>query len=180
MTIFISYARADECWVHNRLIPILDAAGGKVLVDKERFKPGRKLIDEMNGTQDMASRHLLVLTKAFHRSDYCKHEMKRAIEDDPDFKDGKVLPVKRDAAPMPATLKGRAKLGDSTLYVDLQDDSDADQWNKLIENAGRRLALSGTDAPTWLTALDRAQIHLERGESVNLVFGDKVLCQTFS
>lgn len=77
-------------------MPILRAAGcAEVLIDRERFHAGRGVRGQMDATQDKAEVHLLVLTPDYLASDYCRHEMDRALSSDPDFQRGKLLPVKR-------------------------------------------------------------------------------------
>ena len=81
-----------------------------------------------------------------------------------------MLPVRLDTAPLPPELTGTAGLGTGPICVDLQNRGDAAAWALLLKTG--RLALPGTDAAAWLTALDRADRHLSRGESVNLVVRD--------
>ena len=52
------------------------------------------------------------------------------------------------------------------LYVNLQDDSNTDQWSLLLQSCEGNL---GAPAPHWLDALHQTCRFLERGESVNLV-----------
>jgi hypothetical protein len=49
----------------------------------------------MDAVQDQADYHVLVLSKEYLASDYCKHEMDRAIDKDPHFKLGKYLRFSR-------------------------------------------------------------------------------------
>jgi hypothetical protein len=168
MSLFVSYShRRSKEWVHSRLIPVLRAAGGIVLVDIDHFKAGQTVIGQMDKLQSTASRHLLVITADYVTSAYCRHEMEQAIKSDPGFADGKVLPILRDGTPLPAELVGAGGLGSAPLYVDLHDDKSADAWELLLKSCSSRL--SGADAPAWLRTLDQTETHLERGESVNLV-----------
>ena len=146
---------------------MLRASGATVLVDIDHFKAGQTVKGQMDGLQDSADQHVLVLTNDYLASPYCRHEMAKAIAADPGFAMGKVLPNRRDDKPWPSDLAGISGLGSEPLYIDLQNDTDGDQWDLLIRSAD--LNLPGTDAPTWLRALDQTATHLERGESVNLV-----------
>jgi hypothetical protein len=171
MSFFVSYSHKQFDWVHSRLIPVLRAAGGTVLVDVDHFKAGRTVIGQMDNLQGAASRHLLVITSDYLASDYCLHEMDQAIKTDPGFSASKVLPVKRDDTPLPPKLAGAVGLGSDPFYVDLCDDKKSAAWELLLKSCSLRL--KGTKAPAWLRALDQAQFHLERGESVNLVVRNK-------
>jgi hypothetical protein len=171
MRIFVSYSHKQFDWVHSRLIPVLSAAGGTVLVDKDRFKAGKTVIGQMDALQSTAEHHVLVITADYVASAYCRHEMEQAIKSDPHFADGEVLPVLLDATPLPPELGGAGGLGSVPLYVDLHDDKSADAWALLLKSCS--LTLPGIDAPTWLRTLDQTRTHLERGESVNLVIRNR-------
>ena len=93
--------------------------------------------------------------------------MDQAIKSDPSFAASKVVPVRLDSTPLPSELSGTGGFGSGPIYVDLQDDKNAASWELLLKSS--KLRLPGTDAPTWLSALDQTKTHLERGESVNLV-----------
>lgn len=164
---FVSYCHRQSNWVHQRLIPVLRASGATVSVDIDHFEAGQTVIGQMDGLQDSADRHILVLTKDYVGSPYCQHELAKAIEADPGFATCKVLPIRLDDTPTPPDLAGMSGLGSEPLYINLQADTERAPWDLLIKSAG--LDLPGTDAPTWLRALDQTATHLERGESVNLV-----------
>ena len=167
MSIFVSYSHKQSEWVHSRLIPVLRATGGEVLVDIDHFKAGQTVIGQMDKLQGAASRHLLLISTDYMASAYCGHEMDQAIKTDPGFTDGKVLPVMLDSTPLPPALAGSSGLGSGPIYIELCDDKIAAAWALLLKSCS--LNLPGTGAPTWLSALDQTKIHLERGESVNLV-----------
>jgi hypothetical protein len=166
MSLFVSYSHKQSEWVHSRLILVLRAAGGNVLVDIDHFKAGQRVIGQMDALQGAASRHVLVITADYVTSRYCRHEMKQAIKSDPGFADGKVLPILQDGTPLPPELKGAGGLGSGPVYVDYFKDKDA-PWALLLKSCS--LALRGVAAPSWLRALDQTRTHLERNESVNLV-----------
>lgn len=94
--VFISYRHSDSEWVLNRLTPCLEAGGVEVLVDYKRFQAGIAVIGQMDITQDQADVHVLVITKQYLESAYCRHEMNRAIALDPAFQHGIVVPLRRD------------------------------------------------------------------------------------
>jgi len=167
MTIFISYSHKDGEWVHNYLLPVLRAATADVLIDIERFTAGKAVRGQLDDAQDRAKFQILVVTKSYLESDYCRHEMNRAIAGDPGFSKGKVLPIRRDSVDLPDCLVPNSKLGSEPIYVDLRSHKDIAPWKLLLGSCG--LALPGTDAPSWFRTLDQTKKHLERGESVNLV-----------
>jgi hypothetical protein len=109
--------------------------------------------------QDKAERHVLVLSADYLASDMCRHEMERALKRDPVFADGAVVSLRRDDAAVPATIR-------PSLYVDLRDDTRADQWDLLLKACAARL---GATAPDWLAAHDDIARFLGNNRSVNLV-----------
>jgi hypothetical protein len=166
MSIFVSYSHKQSEWVHQRLIPVLRAAGGDVLVDTD-FKAGQTVIGQMDKLQSGAGHHVLVITAEYVASPYCRHEMEQAIKSDPGFAHGKVLPISQDGTPLPPELSGAGGLGSEPIHVDLCDDKKDDGWALLLKSCS--LTLRGAAAPNWLRALDQTRTHLERNESVNLV-----------
>jgi len=131
------------------------------LVDRERFRVGKPIEAQMDATQDQAEQHVLVLSPGYNESSYCTREMNRAIDTDPDFTRGAVLPVMRVDCEVPTPLK-RPNL----LYVDLRDDHRTTPWNDLLAACDADL---GCDAPQWLDVRDEVRRKLAAGRSVNLV-----------
>jgi len=97
-------------------MPILRAAGAKVLVDFEHFDAGRKVVGQMDDLQKNSDRHLLIITKNYLESEYCRHEMMTAILTDPDFSKGKVLPVLLDGSHLPSELSGSSNTSSEIIY----------------------------------------------------------------
>ncbi len=178
MKVFVSYSHRQGEWVRDALVPVLRASGSDILIDWERFKAGFAVVGQMDGTQDNADRHVLLITGDYLASKYCVHEMDRAIRLDPGFTNGKVIPVRLDGATLPAKI---AK--PNPLYIDLRDHDAGAQWQLLIRQSGGDLRMQ---APSWLAALDKAKRHLERSECVNLQVSGEVdwrawlreLCET--
>ena len=178
MKVFVSYSHRQGEWVRAALVPVLRASGSDVLIDWERFKAGFAVVGQMDGTQDKADRHLLVITGDYLASKYCVHEMDRAVRLDPGFTNGKVIPVRLDGANLPARITRP-----NPVYVDLRDGDAGDQWELHIQQCGGELRMQ---APAWLAALDKAKRHLERNECVNLQISGEVdwrawlhqLCET--
>lgn len=153
--VFVSYNHQQGEWVWDRLVPCLRAGGLDVRIDRERFVAGKGVVGQMDATQDGADVSLLVLTPSYLASDYCCHEMERALAQDG------ALPVLREPCSLPDSIKDP-----NLLYVDLREDGLAEPWELLFRSLGMDL---GTDAPKWLQARDRVRRWLQRGDSVNLV-----------
>lgn len=161
--VFISYDHNQVEWVEKRLVPSLEAGGADILIDYREFAAGRAVIGQMDSTQDKADVHILVLTDDYLTSEYCQHEMNRAIKLDPDFQKGIVLPVMRSNCHLPDSMHG----ANMPIYVDLQNDTDAvAHWDKLMNACETNLGATVSD---WLKARDEIQMYIERGVSVNLV-----------
>lgn len=158
--VFVSYSHRQGEWVWDRLVPVLKAGGAEPLVDRERFRLGRALFDQMDALQDEADIHLLCLSEEYLASAACRHEMERAIALDPDRK-GIVIPVKLAPVDLPDGLAAG-----NPLYADLRDDSNAGTWDLVL---GACEADLGTTAPQWLEARDETRRFLTRGDSVSLV-----------
>lgn len=159
--VFVSYSHKQGDWVWDRLVPCLKSGGAEVKIDHKRFRLGLALFSQMDALQDEAEASLLVLSPAYLASTACLHEMERAVALDPAFTLGKVIPVVREACTLPAALATP-----NPLYADLQDDSNAATWDRLLQAAGADL---GAAVPDWLAARDEVRRLLERGQSVNIL-----------
>src|SRR5262245_28753509 len=106
--VFISYSHAQGQWVIDRLVPCLRAGGAEVLIDQERFTAGKAVVGQMDAVQDHAEMNLLVFSPQYLQSDYCLHEMDKAVSRDPQFHTGSVVPVKRVACDLPDSFKAKA------------------------------------------------------------------------
>lgn len=163
LKVFMSYSHAQGEWVHGRLAPCLRAAGAEVLLDVDRFRLGQAVVGQMDALQDAADRHILVLSPEYLGSDYCLHEMKRALKADAKLDRGLVLPLLRVDCSLPKPFNG----WNPPLYARFQDDSQVEPWRKLFE-ACKAEGL-GAAAPDWLRARDEVARKLARDESVNLI-----------
>ena len=159
--VFVSYNWTQRDWVWDRLVPVLEAAGIEVLIDKDRFKAGRGLIGQMDALQDEADRQVLCLSADYLKSTNCRHEMKRALASDPLFSRDIIIPIRLDSEPLPAVIRKP-----NPLYIDFQDDSDPAKWHRLLTDCGGSLGIA---APAWLKARDLAVHHLQRGELVYML-----------
>jgi hypothetical protein len=161
LPVFVSYSRHQSEWVWERLVCVLKAGGAEILIDREQFEAARAVFRQMDDVQNQADLNLLVLSPEYLASKACQHEMKRAIARDPKFEKGVTIPVLRIDCNLPAAINHP-----DPLYVDLRDDGKPDPWDLLLKKCKLDL---GTTAPQWLRAHDLVRIHLDRGESVNLV-----------
>ncbi len=162
--IFISYSHKQAEWVFNKLVPSLRAGGANLAIDVKRADSGKALILQIDDIQDASDLILLVLTPDYLASEYCLHEMNRAIARDPSFKKGKIIPVLRIDCTIPNELK-------KILYVDLRDDQDAQKWDFLLSACDANI---GASVPHWLGIRDEIVSCLNRGESVDLVVSGKL------
>lgn len=168
--VFISYSHAQQNWVRTRLVPVLDAGGADALIDYREFGAGKRVIGQMDDTQDRADQTLLVLSPQYLASDYCLHEMNRALKNDPQFKEGSVLPVIKETCTLPDWLTRSNP--DLPLYVNLTNGKDTTQWDLLLKACDADL---GVTAPDWLKTRDEICLYLQRNESVNLVVRGKYI-----
>ena len=164
--VFISYSHAQSDWVLRRLVPCLEAGGTEVLIDRERFEAAKRLVGQMDSTQDAADATVLVFSPEYLGSANCLHEMRRAVARDPSFEHGSAIPVKRVDCELPESI-----LQPNPVYVDIRDDRDPAPWDLLLQACDADL---GTAPPDWLRARDEVVLHLERNQSVNLVVKGKV------
>jgi hypothetical protein len=130
---------------------------------------GPAVVGQMDALQDQADRQVLVLSREYFGSPMCQHEMKRAVAIDPTFRRQIVVPVSRDGADIPKSIRRP-----NSLYVDLQDDTRADQWELLLNACGVPL---GVPAPAWLDVRDEILQLLGQNRSVNLVIKGSVRWQ---
>jgi TIR domain len=159
--VFISYSHRQGEWVWDSLYPCLVAGGAEVLIDRKRFEAGRAVFDQMEATQDQADIHVLVLSPDYLASVPCRDEMQRAIAADPDFGNGRVVPVIRLSCDLPEEMRQR-----EPLHVNLIDAGNAGPWELLLRACGASLS---ADAPHWLNARNQVLQYLRRGQTVNLV-----------
>jgi len=164
---FISYSHKQGKWVWERLTPVLRAAGcADLLIDRERFKAGRGVKGQMDAVQDAAEVSVLVLSAEYLASDYCRHEMDRAVGQDPDFSLGKTIPVILDDHGK--TAFDGLGLHDPPIWVDLKSDLDDGQWDLLFKSINA--ASLGAKAPHWLDVRDSlARTFQDQRQSMNLV-----------
>lgn len=168
--IFVSYSRMQVDWVQNSLVPVLRAGGSEVLIDLARFRAGTSVVGQMDKAQDESDVQLLCMSSDYLTSDYCKHEMDRAISRDPTFtsgldgrvKRGLVLPIRLDDSSWPSKITEP-----NPLFADMRASAiGSNSWKLLLDPCQVDL---GTPAQSWLAARDEAVRYISRGQSVNLL-----------
>ncbi len=168
LKVFVSYSHTDQAWVLDRLGPVLRAGGLQVIIDVEAGKAGREVVGQMDAWQDRADRQILVLSKAYLASAYCRHELQRAVVCDPQFDQGIVVPVQRDDERLPVDLFPALQPDGAqrqALHVDFRDDRAEAPWTLLTRSLGIDL---GCNPAHWLGVRDEVVRELHRGTSVNL------------
>jgi hypothetical protein len=163
--VFVSYSWKQGTWVWDRLVPVLRAGGIELLIDRERFVSGKDVLGQMNKIQDQAGRHVLCLSADYLARPACRHEMQRAIDSDPDFRNGRVIPLRLDLAPLPTALSGKRLMTLKPLWIDFADDRKSEPWEELLKACEGDL---GTCAVRWLEARDQTRGLLRRHKSVCL------------
>ncbi|RJQ69171.1 MAG: TIR domain-containing protein [Desulfobacteraceae bacterium] len=166
-SLFISYSHRQGEWVWERLVPVLQAAGcADIFIDKTRFTAGFGVKAQMDGLQDKAEVSLLVLTADYLRSEYCCHEMERALHADPDFSRGAFLPVIFDEGGMGVFRNDR--FGDPPLWIDFRNDRVEEPWALLLRSL--KAGGMGAAASHWLDVRDGiVRLLKDRRQSINLV-----------
>ncbi len=159
--VFVSYSHEQQDWVLDRLVPCLKAGHVDVLIDRDRFKAGLPVVGQMDALQDQADVNLLIFSPAYLASPFCTHEMQRAIDRDPTFTRGTVIPVRRVDCGLPAAITAP-----NPLWVDLRNERNTAAWQQLLDACRAEL---GTDPLDWLDCRDEVRQLLDRGSSVHLL-----------
>jgi TIR domain len=91
--VFISYCYADHEWVRGELLPGLEAAGLKVVVDYRDFEIGVSKLTNIERAVDMCHYTLVVLTPAWIESEWAEFESLLAETADPAGRRHKLMPL---------------------------------------------------------------------------------------
>lgn len=160
--VFVSYCHAQRDWVWGRLVPVLKAAGAEVQIDVERFKAGISCYRQMDAEQDHADRQVLCFSDDYLKSAACDHEWRRAVQSDPIFTTGKLVPlVLTPGMTLPQEVKSP-----NPLYVDMRNDRDPAKWKLLLSSLGLSWPAC---AVNWLEAAETIHRKLSNNECVNLL-----------
>jgi TIR domain len=102
--VFISYSHADAAWVRDELLPSLERAQLRVIIDTE-FAIGRKIDDNIADAINNSCRTLVVLTPAWVDSDWTAFELALAGLRDPASRDSSIVPILLADCEVPPRLR---------------------------------------------------------------------------
>ncbi|MCX6032975.1 MAG: toll/interleukin-1 receptor domain-containing protein [Chloroflexi bacterium] len=103
-TIFISYSHHDKAWVCEWLLPRLEAAGLKVLIDSQDFAVGVPVLVNIERAVEASRRTLLVLTPHWVASEWTGFESLLLQTSDPTGLRGRLLPLMLETCEPPKRL----------------------------------------------------------------------------
>ena len=103
-TIFISYSHHDKAWVCEWLLPRLEAAGLKVLIDFRDFAVGAPVLVNIERAVEASRRTLLVLTPHWVASEWTNFESLLLQTGDPTGLRGRLLPLMLETCEPPERL----------------------------------------------------------------------------
>jgi formylglycine-generating enzyme required for sulfatase activity len=148
--VFVSYSHTDQEWVRNELLPRLERAGLKVIIDYRDFEPGATLLTEMERAVLESRKIVMVLTPAYLGSQWTGFERTLAQVSDPGARHRRLLPVVLRQCAIPLELR-------NLVRVDLTPSQPHEaQFRRLLEAVA-------TDVPTHLEADVPSSIHIPAG-----------------
>ena len=134
--VFISYSHADAVWVRDELLPSLERAQLRVIIDTE-FAIGRKIDDNIADAINHSRRTLVVLTPAWVDSDWTAFELALAGLRDPASRDSSIVPILLAECEIPPRLR-------LLTYGDFRIPGDRPQnMKRLLRALGGRDASNG-------------------------------------
>jgi hypothetical protein len=102
--VFISYAPADRQWVFETLLPKLEQAGLRVIVDVRDFAPGRARLDNIAWAVEQSRHTIAVLTPDYIADEWRALENLAVRTADPAAWRRKLLPVRLKACATPDSI----------------------------------------------------------------------------
>ncbi|HEX2093206.1 MAG TPA: TIR domain-containing protein [Longimicrobiaceae bacterium] len=120
---YISYAPADRAWVHEWLVPALEAAGVRVLMDERDFDVGVPRLENITRFVGQSSHTLIVLSRAWVASEWSVYEGLLARSGDPAASLRRTLPLVLEPCSVPAWLE--------PLHA--ADFTNSDRWSAAFE-----------------------------------------------
>lgn len=139
--VFISYSHVDKAWVQRELLPQLEEAGLRVLIDYRDFTIGAFSLDNMEWAVDNSRHTLVVLTPAWIASEWTAFEGLLAEASDPAGRRRKLLPLLLEPCPLPRRINLRT-------YADFTNPADrAREIERLVRAISPR-----NDAPPMADA----------------------------
>lgn len=139
--VFVSYHPADKAWVRGELLPRLDRAGLRYIVDFRDFAIGAPKIINIENAVERSRHTLIVLTPDWLASDWNSFQGLLAQSTDPSSVEHKLLPLILKPARLPARIA-------YLEAIDLTDPSEqAFQIDRLIQSLVRSRNDSGIKLP---------------------------------
>ena len=133
--VFISYSHADQEWVRNELLPRLEQAGLKAIIDYRDFEAGAPLVTEMKRAVKESRKTVVVLTQAYLNSAWTEFERSLAQMLDPGARRRRILPVLLKPCEIPLDIR-------HLVYIDMcPPQPHRIQWQRLLDAIA-------TDVPT--------------------------------
>ena len=144
--LFISYHKKQRPWVKKNLVPLLEAAGGKVLIDYKESKAIKRIPGQMDALQERADITLCLLEPTYCATEYCMHELNHALS----LQDSNhsVIPVIRRTGSISQCL-GEFN---AIRKVDLSDPKNDTQWQLLFDSCGLKFKMNASE---WLRERNR-------------------------
>ncbi len=130
---FVSYRHQDpgKTWVRKRLVPALESAGVRVLVDYRDFRLGEPVVREMARAIETSRFTVGVLTPAYLESEFCDLEPVMAEYLGMEEKSRRLMLVMREPCRPRIDLRSR-------LWLDMTSDEDFEEnVAKLVSEVAR-------------------------------------------
>ena len=102
--VFVSYSHTDQAWVHNELLPRLEAAGLKVIIDDRDFEIGVPSLVNMERAVETSRHTLIVLTPAWIQSEWAEFESLLVVTADPAARRRKLIPLLLKPCALPSRI----------------------------------------------------------------------------
>jgi hypothetical protein len=103
-TVFISYSHKDGRWVRDWLLPRLERAGVRVLIDFRDFEIGQPSVINMEKAIEECKRTFLVITPHWIQSQWAKFEALILQTDDPTNEKKRLIPLLLEPCQLPKRL----------------------------------------------------------------------------
>ncbi len=143
--VFISYSHKDLAWVQSELLPRLEKAGLKVIIDFRDFEIGVASIINMERAVEHARHTLVVLTPNWINSEWTEFESLLVGTRDPAGRRRRLIPLMLQQCDMPARLA-------MLTYLDMTDSTMLDQqMTRLIKSLQPAQDRVGTSEQTHLS-----------------------------
>ena len=128
--VFISYSSKDKDWVRGDLLKRLQAAGLRVCIDYQDFRPGAPSVKEMERAVLTSRKTLLILTPAYLNSAWTEFEALMLQTLDPANQNLRLIPLLKEKCDLPLRIN-------YLNYIDFAQPDDLDfAWSRLLAALG--------------------------------------------